>query len=175
MLGVEWLRRRSRSSGQEAAIVAQGAEVTRSPVAQGSGISQTVNNLLIQSPVNGGAATALTETTTTNHYKTCHELESPCSFPIGMTPMAYFSRRDARPCRLLTGRYPLNQHTGPRLLISAPSTSRAEGRRCGMVVVHRVFDFFRLIRAVWTVASPIERLSAGMFNLTQLHAAPPAS
>lgn len=41
---IEWLRRRSRSSGQEAALTAQGARVDRSPVASGSGITQTVNS-----------------------------------------------------------------------------------------------------------------------------------
>jgi hypothetical protein len=41
---IEWLRRRSRSSGQEAAITAQGARVSDSPVASGSGITQTIGD-----------------------------------------------------------------------------------------------------------------------------------
>src|SRR6266404_4951280 len=41
---IEWFRRRSRSSGQEATITAQGARVSDSPVASGSGITQTVNS-----------------------------------------------------------------------------------------------------------------------------------
>jgi len=39
---VEWLTKRSRSSGHEAAITAQGARVSDSPVASGSDIIQTV-------------------------------------------------------------------------------------------------------------------------------------
>src|SRR5437899_2496516 len=41
---IEWLRRRSRSSGHEATITAQGARVSDSPVASGSGITQNVNS-----------------------------------------------------------------------------------------------------------------------------------
>ena len=39
---IEWLIGRSRASGPEAAITAQGAKVSESPVASGSGITQTV-------------------------------------------------------------------------------------------------------------------------------------
>lgn len=43
-LFIEWLRRRSRSSSpQSASITAQGAKVTHSPVASGSGITQTIS------------------------------------------------------------------------------------------------------------------------------------
>jgi hypothetical protein len=41
---IEWLRRRSRSSGLEATITAQGAKVSDSPVASGTGITQNVNS-----------------------------------------------------------------------------------------------------------------------------------
>lgn len=41
---IEWLRRRSRSYGQGAAIAAQGAKVSDSPVASGSGITQTIGD-----------------------------------------------------------------------------------------------------------------------------------
>ena len=41
---IEWLRRRSRSSGQQATITAQSAKVTDSPVASGTGITQNVNS-----------------------------------------------------------------------------------------------------------------------------------
>ena len=41
---MQWLRRRSRSSPQSASITAQGAKVTDSPVASGTGIVQTVNS-----------------------------------------------------------------------------------------------------------------------------------
>src|SRR5260370_23967451 len=41
---IEWLRTRSRSSGQEATITAQGAKVSDSPVASGTGITQNVNS-----------------------------------------------------------------------------------------------------------------------------------
>lgn len=40
---IKWLRKRSRTSRQEASITAQGAKVTHSPVASGSGITQTIS------------------------------------------------------------------------------------------------------------------------------------
>jgi hypothetical protein len=41
---IEWLRRRSRKSGPEATLTAQGAKVSDSPVASGSNILQRVNS-----------------------------------------------------------------------------------------------------------------------------------
>jgi hypothetical protein len=43
-LFIDWLRRRSRSSGREATLTAQGARVSDSPVASGSGIKQSVEH-----------------------------------------------------------------------------------------------------------------------------------
>jgi hypothetical protein len=43
-LFIDWLRRRSRSSGREAALTAQGAKVSDSPVASGSGINQSIEH-----------------------------------------------------------------------------------------------------------------------------------
>ncbi len=42
---IQWLRRRSSSPTKEAAITAQGAKVSDSPVASGSGINQTVSTV----------------------------------------------------------------------------------------------------------------------------------
>ncbi len=43
-LFLEWLRKRSRPSSQEATLTAQGARVSDSPVAAGSGIIQNINS-----------------------------------------------------------------------------------------------------------------------------------
>ena len=56
-LRIEWLRRRSRSSTQAASITAQGAKVTDSPVASGTGIVQTVNSPIINVSLPGAPGT----------------------------------------------------------------------------------------------------------------------
>src|ERR1700739_4853067 len=43
-LFIEWLRRRLHSWGQQATITTQGAKVSESPVASGTGITQNVNS-----------------------------------------------------------------------------------------------------------------------------------